>query len=146
MRLSLLAFAVLILASCDQASQVETAQRLPGDEISSLKGCPEGRGRPLQASVSDIVSNPSSFQGALVRVSGHFHDDFEHHALYAGTTPEPDEHRFKNGIWSLWRHEGLMHGPVEVVGYFTAETKGHLGQFAGSICVISAAGAVAHAP
>lgn len=106
MILSLLAIAVLILASCDQTPQVETAQRLPAGEISSLKGCPEGRGRPLQASVADIASNPSAFHGALVRVAGHFHDDFEHHALYAGTEPEQDEHSFQDGIWSWWRHEG----------------------------------------
>ena len=145
MKRVLASFVVFFLLSCSSDAP-EAEKPLPESVQAVLYGCPEPVGRPRKASISEITADPGAFHGVLVHITGHYHRSFEHHAIYPGPAPEPDEHTFEDGIWVLSGHDGLQGDHVEAVGYFTAKTRGHLGQWPGSLCVTSAAGAPKHAP
>ena len=144
MKQILLMLGVLIIASCS-GSQLPEQMQLDSMHI-ALHGCPEPTGKPKDVGIPELVASPAAFDAVLVRVSGHYHDDFEHHAIYPGSKPEPDDHRFSDGIWLLRLDPDFRGDRIQVTGYFTARTKGHLDQWLGSICVTSVARAPQHAP
>ncbi|GAA4870986.1 hypothetical protein GCM10023332_24330 [Luteimonas vadosa] len=88
--------------------------------------------------IEQITGSPARFEGVLVRTSGYYARDFEHSAIYATLEADPYDHKFASGIW-LDRMDPTLSGKhVEITGQFTQAFKGHLGQWPGSICVISA--------
>jgi hypothetical protein len=129
---------VLMLSACQpEAGTGDVA----GKTRSPLRGseCRAAGGAARTIDIEALTSSSSSLEGALVRVSGYYALDFEHSAIYAIPKSDPFDHHFESGIW-LDRMDPTLSGKnVQVTGIFTRNFKGHLGQWPGSICVISAA-------
>jgi len=107
--------------------------------------CPPAAGATVAASVSDLARSPARYELKLVRVTGYYRSSFEHSAIYASlpaaSDPSPVE-----GIWASPLPEGLDGQRVELLGYFTQSVRGHGGQWAGSLCVVSSSPARQDAP
>lgn len=83
-----------------------------------------------------LIQNPEMFDGQLVRVIGLCSFGFETNAMW-GATEYYNQSLTKNAIW-LALPDGMdmsgLHGKVMLVeGVFSAQDKGHLGLYSGSI-------------
>ena len=126
---TILAFALVLLASCHPAARVSDFSGFPvGD-------CPEIHAAPQPVTLSELVSSPSAFEGALVRVTGYYHSGFEESALYS--TPKVEAQDAREGVWFFGNENVLSGSRVQVTGVFTSTLKGHLSMWAGSVCTAS---------
>ena len=98
--------------------------------------CPKASGNPTYLSLDTIIRDPSAFEGQLVETEGYYSGYFEHSAIY--TTPEKGLYNkdFSTGLWVLVPDDSFDGKSVRVTGTITTKIKGHLGQFAGTLCAI----------
>ena len=100
--------------------------------------CPRPVGVPQAVSVTSLTQDPARYEGAFIRLSGHYCSRFEHSAVYPDTAQAACGQEFRTGLWLFGMAPGLADKHVEITGYFTQTIKGHLSQWPGSICVTSA--------
>jgi hypothetical protein len=128
----IIAILLLCFAGCSQYSGAPTSAR-PGDV------CDGPVTDPKRTSLVALLANPDRFEGKPVAVIGFYHGSFEHSALYLGR----DDFRHyvtSNGLWVANNvPESLNDHYVLVEGIFSAQSRGHLGQWSGIICGVSKA-------
>ena len=142
MKQSLAVLVALLTASCTPSA--------PPTEIVDLQldlGCPEASAYVQSVALPDLVASPETYEGKSIRVAGYYYSYFEHSAIYPTPEHEPYSKSFATGAWVLGGDDDLTNQYVTMTGTFTKEFKGHLGQWPGTICVTSMAGAPPpHAP
>ena len=126
---TILAIAMVFLASCQPAGRVTDFSGFPVGE------CPETDGAPQSVTLQELVSAPSAFEGAAVRVTGYYHSGFEESALYPTSKVEAQDARA--GVWLFGNDEVVSGSRVQATGVFTSTIKGHLSMWAGSLCAVS---------
>ena len=127
---TILATAVVLLAGCQPAARVTDFSGFPIGE------CPQPSGSPQSVTLHQLVSEPSTFEGALIRTSGYYYSGFEHSALYP--EPGPDGQAARAGVWVFGIDHALSGKHVQISGVYTSSIKGHLSMWAGSVCAASA--------
>ena len=127
---TILATVVVLLAGCQSAARVTDFSGFPIGE------CPQAKGSSQAVTLYQLVSEPSTFEGALIRTSGYYYSGFEHSALY----PEPglDGQDAHAGIWVFGIDHALSGKHVQISGVYTSSIKGHLSMWVGSVCAVSA--------
>jgi hypothetical protein len=81
-----------------------------------------------------VLRNPDQFQGQEIIITGVFHYQFEDVAIYLTKNSETEE-----ALWVNYSEkfdssvEGLHGQKIKVKGTFDKHSKGHLGQYAGSL-------------
>ncbi len=130
---------VLMLSACQpEAGTDDVAGKTRSPPLSGSE-CRAAGGVARTIDIEALTSSSSSLEGAFVRVSGYYASDFEHSAIYPVPKSDPYDHHFASGIWLDRMDPALSGKHVQITGIFTRNFKGHLGQWPGSICVISAA-------
>jgi hypothetical protein len=82
----------------------------------------------------NVLANPSQFHGQEITISGVFHHQFEDVAIYLKRNSEKEE-----ALWVNYSEEflsaadGLDGQKIKVKGRFDKHSKGHLGQYAGTL-------------
>ncbi|QSX79725.1 hypothetical protein [Agrilutibacter solisilvae] len=94
--------------------------------------------KPQRISISALLAHPERHEGKPVTVVGFYHGSFEHSAIYLAQA-DFQHHVRAHGIWVANRiPDSLSDRYVELDGIFTS-SRGHLGQWPGTICGISRA-------
>jgi len=102
--------------------------------------CPDVKESAQRVSISELVADPSRYNGKVVSVSGYYYSYFEHSAIYSTQEAEPYGHKFSDGLWiqGVSPFAEVSGKYLTLVGAFSSEGHGHLGQWPGTICVTSA--------
>lgn len=135
MRILAVASTAFLLIGCDP--EIVQLDEETADFLSIFE-CPSTSGRYSPATIAELTSSPERFHGKAIKVVGYYAHSFEHSAIYS-TPQDPFSADFSKGIWTLMSTDG---GPnsgsyVTLRGVYTTDTRGHLGQWPGSICVHS---------
>lgn len=125
---------LLATAACAHEPEALPAPLAPVDTV--RPGCPAVQGEPRAVGIAELAADPARFRDMAVSVTGYYYGSFEHSALYA--TPIRQVRRRSDGIWLMRMDRKLSGKQVAVVGTFTDRAKGHMGQWAGALCVVSA--------
>ncbi|WP_447939824.1 hypothetical protein [Pseudoxanthomonas mexicana] len=135
MRILATVFTALLLAGC--SSERVQIDHETADFLSAF-GCPSASGLYTQTTISALTSEPERFNGKPVKVSGYYTRSFEHSAIYP-TPQDPFSADFSKGIWTLMSTEASPKNgdSATLRGVYITSTRGHLGQWPGSICVHS---------
>ncbi|RYG97875.1 MAG: hypothetical protein EON58_08680 [Alphaproteobacteria bacterium] len=127
------ALLLLFFSACSSGqTPIQTAK-----QISSVPGedaCSRPIGEPDFISIATLLANPERYEGRPVGVIGFYHSGFEHSAIYLH---RDDATQFipTNGFWLRGRiPDELRERYVSVSGIFTTKSRGHLGQWPGTIC------------
>ena len=135
MRFLAAALSAMLLVGCDsERVQVDADTK----DFLSVFNCPTPSGAYLPATIAELIANPGRFDGKAVKVSGYYLESLEHSAIYP-ILQDPLSVAFSDGIWTLVSIDLSPSSGDHVVirGVFTTTTRGHLGQWPGSICVHS---------
>jgi hypothetical protein len=120
-------FALSALAILPAASSVANSDR-------------ELRSSATNVSIVQLLANPKSYHGRLIRVDGYVNLEFEGNAIYLHKE-DFDFHMTSN---SFWLNAAKCIGPdkkpfttgyASVIGTFDSTDNGHLGQWPGAISV-----------
>lgn len=135
--LILMLFVGTSLSGCrgDHSAAVDSTQ---GDRTIPGLDCPKVIGPSKVVDLSEVVATPEAFDGGAITVTGYYYHDFEHSAIYP-TQRDPHATLYSEGIWIAGRlpFEKFSNSRVKIEGTFSASSKGHLGQWHGSICATS---------
>ncbi len=135
MRLLAVAAISTLLVGCDPERvqlDAETSAFL------SMYKCPSAPGSYEASTVAELTTHPERFNGKAIKVSGYYTHSFEHSAIYS-TPQDPFSATFSEGLWTLMSTDKSPDSGDHVTlrGIYTTSTRGHLGQWPGSICVHS---------
>lgn len=121
------------LAGCRQEELPATQRGVS----SSKMECPQTRGAAKDVELADLSIRPAAHEGKFIQVEGYYYDYFEHSALH----PEPEAGRyggdFNTQVWIHNIDHEYSGQRVRLRGVFTSKSKGHLGQWPGTLCVVS---------
>ena len=134
--------ALTVLVACIPKPQDNTGGQADTIDMSSVYSfCPRASDTPLPVSLDALVSDPSAFEGRTVETEGYFHSSFEHHAIYPA--PKSNGQEFSTGLWVVAPIDTPSGELVRLTGTITVRSKGHLGQWPGTLCVTRIASVVA---
>lgn len=133
-RVLLLALPLLLLSACG----CPPAPLAMNTATAALENpCKRYIGVPQSVALSELISNGRAYEGRAVSVTGYYSYGFEHSALYADAGVDMYAHDFSKGIWinSVPRSAGLQETHLLLTGVYTQQSRGHLSQWSGSLCV-----------
>ncbi len=129
-----------LIASCSHENEqkVSAQSAAAESEAFSSDACLPPAASSESVSIESLISNPTQFEGKSVVVTGYYYSRFEHSAIYPSQR-DPDTSEWHDGLWlqGLSPFSNLSDRSVTVSGVFSSKSKGHLGQWPGSICVSS---------
>jgi hypothetical protein len=106
--------------------------------FTTLLGAPIRNEVPVDVSLIQVIANPETFDGKLVRVIGFLRLEFEGNALYFHRE-DYENGLLRNGIWveatpEITRDRKTLNmNYVLLEGVFNAKDRGHMGMWSGSI-------------
>lgn len=138
MLLAVLLLAITTSCSREDRQVVNTQVAMRGSETLNAEACLPPAPTSESASIANLISNPSRFDGKSVAVTGYYYSRFEHSAIYPSQR-DPNTSEWIDGLWLYGLSPFLKRDDryVTVSGIFSSKDKGHLGQWPGSICVSS---------
>ena len=136
-----LAFLALLL-SCNVTSNARRDGNTNPPRVSSsdaqLQLTSDDSSHVAAVSILRVIANPKEFHGKRVQLMGFVHFEFEGDAIYLSK----NDYQYgldQNGIWlsipkeSMQKYREISDSYAVVDGTFNAESRGHMGSFAGSI-------------
>ncbi|MEL1265385.1 hypothetical protein [Pseudoxanthomonas putridarboris] len=126
------------LSGCRDDQRAVVVDSAQGDRTIPGLDCPKVSGVSKTVELAEVIATPEAFDGDVITVTGYYYHDFEHSAIYQ-TRRDPRTTLYSEGVWISGRlpFDKFSNGRVDVEGTFSASSKGHLGQWRGSICAIS---------
>lgn len=123
------------LSGCRDDQRVVVVDSAQGDRTVPGLDCPKVSGASKVIELAEVIATPEKFDASAITVTGYYYHDFEHSAIYQ-TQRDPRTTLYSEGVWISGRlpFDKLSGERVEVEGIFSASSKGHLGQWRGSIC------------
>lgn len=130
---------VMAIVGCNDSSKNLINDGLKEEVIIPGASCIDSDQKALEASMGNLASVPEKYEGLKVKTSGYYYRGFEHSALYPDRR-DPDEISFSEGAWlmGMYPYTQFAGQMIEVEGEFSTKSRGHLGQWFGSICVVKA--------
>lgn len=119
----------IIMSGCSRRDEVERVESALNSEA-----CPNHVGKYIKTSVSEVLKNPSGFDGDLVVVEGYYCAGFELSAFYENPNCEslPELGLWLKGVSPYYRSDGKK---ISVAGVVDTKTKGHLAKWPVGLCV-----------
>lgn len=77
-----------------------------------------------------IIKSPETFDGKEIEVTGIYHEQFEDVAIYLSRASNTEEAMWVDPPTS---HDGLNGKRIKMRGEFDMNSKGHLGQYIGTL-------------
>lgn len=134
MRIVLLALVSLLLPACGcPTSALDPHRTAP----TVNNECERHIGVPQSVALDELLANGHRYEGRAVSVSGYYLQAFEFSALYPDAGGDPYTRDLNQGIWV----DGISpffdghQAHVLLTGIYTQKSRGHLGQWPGSLCV-----------
>ena len=131
---------LLTLSACSREAPAPKPEPALVTRVNSITdlyakyGCTRAPSNPAMITIGELLRSPNRYEGKPVRIEGFYYSSFEHSAIYPNAG-DGVQFSTQNGLWVL---EGLPERysgkRVTVEGIFTSGTRGHLGQWAATIC------------
>lgn len=122
------------LVGCRQEELPVTQRSLSS---SKMEECPPARGIAKGVELADLAARPAAYEGKFIQVEGYYYDYFEHAALHPEPEAEIYSGDFSTQVWIHNIDHEYSEQRVQLKGVFTSKSNGHLGQWPGTLCVVS---------
>lgn len=127
---------VLVAGGCS-ASESATGSNAKPLPAPGVEACSRPVLNSQRVTIAELISNPRRFEGSAVRVDGYYRWGFEHSAVYTNKE-DAEHHRTEKGIWVQADVPRELRGrDIMVEAIFTAQARGHLSQWAGTLCGVT---------